>query len=189
MLFILLRTAIIWNLWTPPSTITAPTCSSAISWGTFFRVLPWLQWPLGLWLYWRLSADWGAEVSNETYVVSAGPHFWGHRNYSSCQASRNSEESMLVSSKKGLSPSGQHDYWAKRINSCSKQQELVYKVEMPKYRLRSRCERELSLFLRRDRAYLDIPQPRTYVPLDRQPRVAWGILGPGVQRQQKLLWM
>jgi len=53
---------------------------------------------------------------------------------------------------------------------------------MPKYRLRSRCERELSSFLHRDRAYLDIPQLRTYVPLERQPHAARGILSPGVPR-------
>jgi len=36
----------------------------------------------------------------------------------------------------------------------------------------NRCEQELSSFLRRDRAYLGIPQPRTYVPLDRQLHAA-----------------
>jgi len=43
---------------------------------------------------------------------------------------------------------------------------------MLKYRLMNRCEQELSSFLRCDHAYLGIPQPRTYVPLDRQPHVA-----------------
>jgi len=43
---------------------------------------------------------------------------------------------------------------------------------MPKYRLMNRRERDLLSFLRRDHAYLGIPQPRTYVPLNRQPRAA-----------------
>ena len=156
---------------------------------TFSGTTRFLEFITCLWLYRQLSANWGVEVSNKTYVASAGPHFWGHRNHSSCQASHNSEERMQVSSKKCLSRLRQHDYWAKRINSCSKRQELIYKVKMPKYCLMNRCEWELSSFLPHDRAYLGIPQRCTYVPLDRQPHVAWGILGPGGPRQQKLSWM
>ena len=158
---------------------------------TFFGTTWFLKSITWSWLHRRLSlsANWGVEVPGKNYVASAGPHCWGHRNHGSCQSSRNSEGRMQVSSKKGSSPSRQHNYWAQWINSRSKRQELIYEVEMLKYRLMNRCEWELLSFLRCDRAYIGIPQPCTYVPLNRQLHAAWGILGPGVPGQQKLLWM